>query len=189
MSKITPRLRAILENGMSLWPTRSEDGKSIPGAKPIRRSFLQSFNWSLFWTKQTLHLKCRIRWSVREWIRIRRIRFVQFSIIRKHLMEDRVVTNYTRKRLSHGIQKEKNWSQDRVLGDPTSQRWRRGFYFIQLLLLSYLAGKKRKGQRSQIPKAFSRRVSRMLWSIWSKAARRSRKSEWRQSQNLKQSGG
>ena len=43
-------------------------------------------------------------------------------------MRDRIVTNYIRKRLS--IQNEKNWSQDRALGDPTSQERRRRFYFI-----------------------------------------------------------
>ena len=58
----------------------------------------------------------------------RRIRFVQFNAIRKHVMKDRVVTNYIRKRLS--IQNKKNWFQDRALGDPTSQKRRRGFYFI-----------------------------------------------------------
>ena len=51
-----------------------------------------------------------------------------FSIIHKHVMRDRVVTNYIRKRLS--IQNEKNWSQDRALMDPTSQKGRRGFYFL-----------------------------------------------------------
>ena len=30
----------------------------------------------------------------------KRIRFVQFSIIRKHVMRDRVVTDYIRKRLA-----------------------------------------------------------------------------------------
>ena len=44
------------------------------------------------------------------------------------MMRDRVVTNYIRKRL--GIQNEKNRSQDRALGDPSSQKRRRGFYFI-----------------------------------------------------------
>ena len=44
------------------------------------------------------------------------------------MMRDRVVTNYIRKRLS--IQNEKNRSQDRALGDPSSQKRRRGFYFI-----------------------------------------------------------
>ena len=36
LSKITPRLWAALENGLSLWPTHSEEGISIPGAEPIR---------------------------------------------------------------------------------------------------------------------------------------------------------
>ena len=53
--KGTPRLWAALENGMSLWPTHSEEGRSIPGAEPIRRiSVLSSFNCSLFWTTLTL---------------------------------------------------------------------------------------------------------------------------------------
>ena len=39
-----------------------------------------------------------------------------------------MVTNDMRKRLS--IQNEKNCSQDRALGDPTSEKGRRGFYFI-----------------------------------------------------------
>ena len=43
-------------------------------------------------------------------------------------MGDRVVTDYIRKRLS--IQNEENWSQDGTLWDPTSQKWRRGFYSI-----------------------------------------------------------
>ena len=36
------------------------------------------------------------------------------------MMRDRVVTGYIRKRLS--IQNEENWSQDRTMGDPTSQK-------------------------------------------------------------------
>ena len=59
----------------------------------------------------------------------RRIRFVQFSIIRKHMLRDRVVTNYIRTRLS--MQNEKNMSQDRALGDPTSRKRGRRFYFIR----------------------------------------------------------
>ena len=52
--KNEPRLRAALENEMSLWPTRTEEGRSVPGAEPMRRiSVLSSFNWSLFWTTQT----------------------------------------------------------------------------------------------------------------------------------------
>ena len=43
-------------------------------------------------------------------------------------MRDRVVTDYIRKRPS--IQNEKNWSQDRALGNPTSRKRRRRFYFI-----------------------------------------------------------
>ena len=58
------------------------------------------------------HVKRRIRWSVQECFR-RRFRFVQFSIIHKHVMRDRVVTSYIRKRLS--IQNKKNWSQDRAV--------------------------------------------------------------------------
>ena len=53
LSKMTPRLRAPLENGMPLWPTHSEEGRSIPGAEPVRRNVLSSFNWSLFWATQT----------------------------------------------------------------------------------------------------------------------------------------
>ena len=34
---MTPRLRAALENEMSLWPTRTEEGRSIPRADPMRR--------------------------------------------------------------------------------------------------------------------------------------------------------
>ena len=42
------------KNGMPLWPTHSEEGRSIPGAEPIRRSsVLSSFTWNLFWTTQT----------------------------------------------------------------------------------------------------------------------------------------
>ena len=42
------------KNGMPLWPTHSEEGRSIPGAEPIGRiSVLSSFNLSLFWTTQT----------------------------------------------------------------------------------------------------------------------------------------
>ena len=52
---MTPRLRAALENKMSHWPTSTEKGRSIPGAEQMRRiSVLSSFNWSLFWTTQTL---------------------------------------------------------------------------------------------------------------------------------------
>ena len=50
-----------------------------------------------------------------------------------HVMRDRIVPNYIRKRLS--IQNENNWSQDRAQGDPTSH--------LQLLLVSYLEVKKR----------------------------------------------
>ena len=64
----------------------------------------------------------------------RRIRFVQFSIIRKHVMIDSG-TNYTRKRLR--IQNEKNWSQDRVLGDPTRQKRRVGFNGEDFPFLEY----------------------------------------------------
>ena len=39
-----------------------------------------------------------------------------------------MVTDYIRRRLS--IQNKKNRSQDRALGDATSQKRRRGFYFI-----------------------------------------------------------
>ena len=42
-------------------------------------------------------------------------------------------TNYIRRRLS--IQNKKNWSQDRALGDPTSQKGRGGFYFIYIYCL------------------------------------------------------
>ena len=42
------------------------------------------------------------------------------AVISKHMMRDRVVTDYIRKRLS--IQNEENWSQDGTLGDPTSQK-------------------------------------------------------------------
>ena len=38
------------------------------------------------------------------------------------------MTSYIRMRLN--IQNEKNWSQDRALGDPTSQQRRRGCHFI-----------------------------------------------------------
>ena len=48
-----------------------------------------------------------------------------FSIFRRHVMRDRLVTDYVRKRPS--AQYEKNWSQDRALEDPTGERWRRGF--------------------------------------------------------------
>ena len=44
----------------------------------------------------------------------RRIRFVQFSMTRKHVMRDRVVTDY--------IQNEKYLTPDRALGDPRSQK-------------------------------------------------------------------
>ena len=48
-SKMTPRLRAALENGMLLWPTRSEEGRSILGTEPIRRiSVLSSRIWGIF---------------------------------------------------------------------------------------------------------------------------------------------
>ena len=51
---MTPRLWAALENEMSLWPTRTEERRSIPGAEPMRGiSVLSSFNWSLFWTTKT----------------------------------------------------------------------------------------------------------------------------------------
>ena len=51
---MTPRLRIPRENGRSLWPTHSEEGRSVPGAERIRRiSFLSSFNLNLFWTTQT----------------------------------------------------------------------------------------------------------------------------------------
>ena len=170
---MTPRIQAALENGMWLWPTHSEEGRSIPGTEPIRRiSALTSFNFILNYPD--LHI-----WNSgfdgpceSECFR-RRIRFVQFSIIRKHVMRDRVATNYIRKRLS--IHNEKNWSQDRALGDPTSQKRRRGFYVIySYYLCPIMQVRTEEGKaRSQIPKAFSRRVRRMLWSTVLKAALRS----------------
>ena len=126
---MTPRLRAALENKMSLWPKCTEEGRPIPGAEPMRRiSILSSFNWSLSWTTQTFtsemqaSMVCeRVKTSEGE-------PDLQFGVIRKHMMRDRVVTDYIRTRLS--IQNEENWSQNRTLGDPTSQKWRRGFYSI-----------------------------------------------------------
>ena len=47
----------------------------------------------------------------------RSFRFVQFSTICKRVMRYKVVTKYIRKRPS--IQNEKNWSQDRDLGEST----------------------------------------------------------------------
>ena len=70
---------------------------------------------------------------------------------------------------------EKNWSQHRSLADPKSQKSRRGFYFIHsynLCPISQVRIKKGRA-RSQIPKALSRWVRRMLWSIVLKAALRS----------------
>ena len=83
----------------------------------------------------------------------RKIRFVQFSIMRKHVMGDRMVTNYTRKRLN--IQNEKNWSKDRALGDPTSQKRRRGFYFIYSYYLYPILQVRSKEGQSKIAKTKS----------------------------------
>ena len=116
--KITVTLRAALENGMSAWPTHSEEGRSIPGAEPIRRIFvLLSFE-----LKFILNYTGHNVWNAGfdgpwecECFR-RKIRFVQFSIIRKHIMRHSVVTNYIRKRLSK--QNEKTGLRTEPLGTP-----------------------------------------------------------------------
>ena len=67
------------------------------------------------------HLKCRIRWSVQEWILQKEN---QIFKVQYHPQTcdagDGVVTDYFRKRLS--LPNEKNRSQDRTLGDPPSQK-------------------------------------------------------------------
>ena len=84
----------------------------------------------------------------------RRIRFVQFSVICKHIMRDRVVTNYVSERLS--IQNEENWPQDGTLNDSTSQKWGRGFFFFIHSYYLYLAGRNgwRRGQNHEYQKCY-----------------------------------
>ena len=127
---MTTKLQAALEKEMSLWPTRTEEGRSISAAEPMRWiSVLSPFNWSLFWSTQTFTSEMQASIVSQSESFRRKIQFVQFSVIHKYIMRDRVVTDYIRKRLS--IKNEENRSQDGTLGDPSSQKWRRGFYFIQ----------------------------------------------------------
>ena len=63
-------------------------------------------------------------------------------------MRDRVVTNYIRTRPS--IQNKKNWSKHRALGDPTSQKRTRGFYFIYSYYLCPTLQVKIEEQQSKI---------------------------------------
>ena len=138
--KMTPRLRAALEIGMSLWPADCEEGGSIPRAEPIRRiSVLSSCNWSLFRTTQTFTSKMQDP-MVRSRVNASEGESDLYSSVSfANKMRDRMLTNYIRKRLS--MQNEKNKFQDRALGDPASQKRRRSFYFIHSY---HLAGNNRR---------------------------------------------
>ena len=160
LMQITLRLPAALGNEMSLWPTHIEEGRSIPGAEPIRRiSVLSSFNWSLFWTTQTFTSKTQDS-MVRARVNASEGESDLYSSVSSANVwweTEWCLSNYIRKRLS--IQNKKNWSQDRALGDPTSQKRRRWFYFIYSYCLCptlQVRIKERQIKKSQTPKAFSR---------------------------------
>ena len=90
-------------------------------------------------------------------------------------MLDKVVTNYTRNRLS--IQNEKNWSQDRALGDPTNEKRRRGFYFIYSYYLCPITQVRIKGQSkiTDTKSVFEASQKDAMTDIVSKTALRSRR--------------
>ena len=98
-----------------------------------------------------------------------------FSIICKHVMRGRVVTNYIRKRLS--IQNEKNWSLDRALGNSTSQK-RRRFYFIYSYYLCpalHVKIEERQSKITNTKSVFEASQKDAMIDIVSKAALRSRR--------------
>ena len=156
-------------HGMSLWPTQSEEGRSIPGAEPIRRiSVLPSFNWSLFWTSQTFTSEIQIRWSVQKWMLQREDQICTVQYHPQTCDERRWLITPEWAELVPG----------QSLGGPQkSEVKERILLHSQLLLVSYLAGKNSRRTmkaRSQIPKVFSRWVRRQRLDP-----------EWRLSQNLK----
>ena len=68
LSEMTPRLRGALEGGMSLRPTRKKEDQFQE--QSLFEEFLFCPHLTAVYSElpRPSHLKCRIRWSVRQWL-------------------------------------------------------------------------------------------------------------------------
>ena len=143
---------------MSLWPTRTEEGRAIRGAQPMRRiSVLSSSNWSFILNYPDFHVRnagFSGPWESESFGR--RIRFVQFSVIRKHNYDERQSGDWLH-------QKEAEYTEWRELvprrnpgGPHKSEVKERILFHLQLLFVSCLAGRngRRTGQDHKYQKCF-----------------------------------